>query len=63
MKHDTTGDSNLKAPNVLRLELRGNGTRILKHFYFTRDEGHLVLWNIFGDPDDLAFIEYVREPK
>ena len=58
LQHDTTGDSNESAKNVIRLELSVDGGKAIQHFQFTRTEGSLVLWHNYGDPDQWEFIEY-----
>jgi hypothetical protein len=61
LEHDTTGNSNIKKKNALRIELLVEGANHLSHLNFARENGALVLWNYHGDPDQWEFVEYRRE--
>lgn len=64
IEHDTTGDSNVKKKNALRLELVSqslfaSSTQIV-YLNFAREHGSLLLWNYHRDPDSCEYIEYTK---
>jgi hypothetical protein len=62
LEHDTTGDSNVRKRNAIRMELHPKPNYTAqRYFNFARDDQkQLKLWNYYGDPDQWEFIEYSR---
>ena len=60
LEHDTTGDSNIRKRNALRLTILNEGTKRIEYLNFAGDHRGLTLWNYLGDPDLGQFIEYDR---
>ena len=58
--HDTTRGSNVRKANLLQLELAGGvyGADL----NLAREDGELLLWSFYGDPDLWLFLEYARRP-
>jgi len=63
LEKDTTGDSNVKKKNAIRMELVLPTTTYLKYLNFDRRKGRLVLWSFYGDPDSWEFMEYEKAPN
>lgn len=60
LDHNSEGDSNIEKPNVLEMELRSPGSTHFRSLNFGEEEGQLILWNYYGDPDSWEFMEYER---
>lgn len=56
LEHDTNDNSNIHKTNALRFDIG----RHLMLLNFTEQEGRLLLWNYYGDPDSWEFLEYER---
>ena len=60
LEHDTTGGSDIKVKNAIRLELPLPNTTHLSYLHLDKREAALVLWSFYGDPDSWEFMEYKR---
>ena len=46
--------------NLLRFEISRKGTPLSTSLSFAREDGVLILWEYYGDPDQWDFLEYTR---
>ena len=60
LEHDTSGDSNIEKMNALRLDIGGAEVIDRRYLNFAEEDGQLLLWNYYGDPDSWEFMEYER---
>ena len=60
LEHDTTGNSNIKKKNTLRMALTLPDGEYSYYLNFDKQDGTLVLWDFYGDPDSWEFMEYKR---
>ncbi|MEM6855227.1 MAG: hypothetical protein AAF593_12540 [Planctomycetota bacterium] len=60
LAHNTMGDSNVEKTNVIEIQLRSGQAVQHRTLNFDEEDGQLVLWNYYGDPDSLEFMEYQR---
>ncbi len=63
LEHDTTGDSNYKKKNALRLDMESSQFASNTYLNFTQDNGKLLLWSFYGDPDSFDLIEYHKQKE
>lgn len=56
LEHDTHRKDERERKNELKLDLDHHGIT----FYLTEEEGHLLLWDFWGDPDSWEFIKYEK---
>ena len=60
LEHDTTGSSNIKTKNAIRMELPLPNTTSLRYLNFEKRDGRLILWSYYGDPDLNEFMKYKK---
>lgn len=60
LEHDTNGNSNIHKKNVLKIMIRAEGASQDCYLNFAEEDGSLLLWSYYGDPDLWEFIEYER---
>ena len=56
LEHDTELKGERKRKNELNLSLGNEGLE----FYLTEDDGKIILWYWWGDPDSWEFIKYEK---
>lgn len=60
LEHNTTGDSNIKKKNAIKLELSLPTMTRTCYLNFDMRDSALILWNFYGDPDSWEFMEYTK---
>jgi len=59
--HDIKRGDNARVKNVIQMELDVGGVTHFADLNFTRQDGVLMLWEFYGDPDQWEFIQYARD--
>lgn len=57
LEHDTEGKGERKRKNEIKLMLNHHGLS----FYLTEENGKILLWYWWGDPDSWEFIKYEKK--
>jgi hypothetical protein len=60
LEHDVRDSNDRRIPNQMKLEVNGPKGPFAWDFGFARDDGTLVLWEFYGDPDQWEFLEYAK---
>lgn len=63
LKHDITGDSNVEKKNTVRIDLLIENKAVVRYLNFDKEDGALVLWQFYGDPDSWEFLEYKKKSR
>ena len=61
LEHDIKRYEHKPTKNELKFEFVFNGVRHLHKLDFARQDGKLLLWEFYRDPDEWEFMEYARE--
>jgi hypothetical protein len=61
LAHDVKRGANVMVKNAVQTELNVGGTTVFRDWDFTREDGVLMLWDFYGDPDQWEFIEYAHD--
>ena len=62
LEHGVRDLNDRQIPNRLKLEVRGPNGPFGWDLSFARDDGALVLWEFYSDPDLWEFLEYAKAP-
>lgn len=58
LQHDTTAHSNIRSKNAIDMTLNTPEGTHSRGLLFDKDKDGLILWEYYGDPDSLEFMEY-----
>ena len=60
LEHDLAQGDNIKKANDISLKIHFPKTTYWYHLFLTEENGKLLLWYWYGDPDSWEFIKYER---
>ncbi len=63
LEHDVPDSNDRRIPNQLKLEVDGPNGPFGWTLGFAREDGPLILWEFYSDPDLWEFLEYTKAPS
>jgi hypothetical protein len=61
LEHDTMGNSNIRKKNAISFDINERGFAGKMYLNLKEEDGKLILWEWYGDPDSGEMIEYKKE--